>query len=93
MLSIKVMDMENENEKLKKEIETLKMRLGETPVKQTCEFCRNFRQHYIKSGGSYIAVCSGHCTCLAKRGGKKGKNPNDTCQYYERKSGNEPWIL
>lgn len=61
-------------------------------TQQTCEFCKNFRQHYIRVDGMYIAVYAGHCACLVKRTDKKGKKPNDDgCRYYELKEGNKPW--
>lgn len=67
--------------------------LQERSETKTCEFCRNYRQHYIKVDGIYVAVCAGHCACLVKRTDKKGKKPDDTCKYYERKEGVMPWRL
>ncbi len=30
-------------------------------MEKTCRDCKHFRLHYVKAGGSYLAIEEGHC--------------------------------
>lgn len=93
MTTGKLIALEDENAKLKKEVENLRIKLGESPKeKQTCEYCSHFQQHYIHLGTGYTEIYDGHCACLKTR--TKKRKPDDTaCAYYDRKYGKKPWKI
>lgn len=91
MLSREIAILENENRVLKNALEDLKgkMERNEVQKPKTCQYCRNYVQHYIKGGEAYnspyVPIYDGHCTCgvPVKRGGRKNPKPDDTCPYFE----------
>lgn len=66
-----------------------KMEEGSVAKPRSCQYCRNYIQHYMKAqtarGAEYRPINAGHCVngVPACRGGKKRPAPGDTCQYFE----------
>lgn len=91
MLSREISKLEQENITLKRELEELrrKMENNEVAKPRSCQYCRNYIQHYIKGGAAstkeYIPICAGHCTCgvPVSKGRKKNPRPDETCPYFE----------
>ena len=91
MLSREIANLENDNRALKDELEELKKKMEQgTVVKpKSCQYCRNYIQHYRKAIRScseeYIPINDGHCLSGVpiSKGGKKRPKPHDTCQYFE----------
>ncbi len=80
MLADKVKEMEHENNLLKAQLKTLQEIYGSgAELPKNCEYCRNFIQHYIRSGTIYIPTCNGHC--MAGNRVKK-RTPGDTCKSF-----------
>lgn len=46
-----------------------------------CKNCKYFYQHYIYSGGQYVACNCGHC--IQPR--MKPRSPGELCEWFERK--------
>lgn len=91
MLARDVANLEHENRALRSALEELKGKMEEGSVAKprSCQYCRNYIQHYKKAGTGreavYTPVNSGFCLSgvPACRGGKKRPEPGDTCQYFE----------
>lgn len=91
MLSKEIASLEHENQILKNALKELgtKMEQNEVRKPKSCQYCKNYLQHYIKGGigyrSEYTPVCFGHCTCGVplKKGGKKYPRPDETCPYFE----------
>lgn len=80
MLSSDVRQLENENHRLRKALDSMKEKFGEeTPKPKACEYCKFYIQHYIKIDGRYSETYCGHCT----HGRVKDRKPKDTCKYFE----------
>lgn len=84
MLSQEVSKLEQKNRELQEQLNILQERYNDTSeLPKRCEYCKNFIQHYIKCGSSYVKTFDGHC--IAGRAGKNRK-ADQTCKYYiERK--------
>lgn len=91
MLSNEIANLEYENRVLKDALEELKKKMEQNEVvkPKSCQYCKNFIQHYAKGGRGYISeyipIYFGHCTCGApvSKGRKKNPKPDDTCPYFE----------
>lgn len=92
MLSSEIEALEYENYVLKKELDELreKMERNEVQKPKSCQYCKNYVQHYIKGGPpvytkDYIEIAEGHCTCGVpiKKGGRNRTRPDETCIYFE----------
>ena len=82
MLSQDVLKMERENQRLQDENMELRRLLGTEPPKpMDCGSCRNFKEHYIRSGAGYILTNDGHC--MAGRRVAKRTADGKTCRYFE----------
>lgn len=82
MLSNEVHRLEQENERLKQEVERLQIENGALPPKKAdCEHCKFFCKHYIRNGGGYHEIYSGHCIV----GRFKVRKQSDVCKLFERK--------
>lgn len=101
MLSTEIQKLEKENFVLRKELQELKKKMDENqiPKPRSCQYCRNFMQHYIKGNGiftkEYIPIYAGHCTCGApvSKGKKRNPKPDDSCPYFELgTSGSEKFL-
>lgn len=91
MLSQEIAAIERENRALKEVIRELKekMERAEVPKPKSCQFCKNYVQHYIKGGAAFtskfVPIDEGHCISGVpiKKGGKRRPSPEDTCPYFE----------
>lgn len=91
MLAQEIKNLENENYALKEALKELsrKMEQNEAVKPKSCQYCKNFIQHYIKDGTSYrdeyTPIYDGHCTSRVPicKGGKRNPTPDDTCPYFE----------
>ena len=88
MIAERVLELEQENVQLRNTLIELarKMEQGEVLKPKSCQYCRNFVQHYRKeTNGRYEPVYAGHCTSRVpiKKGGKKNPVPDDICPYFE----------
>ncbi len=83
MIAEKVEKLEQENTVLKKQVQEL-LDICESRIElpKNCEYCSNFMQHYIKSGGVYYPTCDGHCVAGNRI---KGRKVSDTCKAYVKK--------
>ncbi len=88
MIAERVRELEHENVQLRNTLIELarKMEQGEVLKPKSCQYCRNFVQHYRKeTNGRYEPIYAGHCTSRVpiKKGGKKNPVPDDICPYFE----------
>ena len=87
MIANEVAKLEKENQDLKDSIKELerKMKQVHTPRPKSCRFCKNYIQHYRKSGDGYAEIYAGHCISGVplKKGGKRNPFPDDCCPYFE----------
>lgn len=91
MLSQEVRSLEDENRELKERLRELseKMEQNSAIKPKICRYCKNYVQHYLKSGTEqkpiYVPIYDGHCASRVpiKKGGKKKPSPDDTCVYFE----------
>ncbi len=88
MIAERVLELEQENVQLRNTLIELarKMEQGEVLKPKSCQYCRNFVQHYRKeTNGRYEPIYAGHCTSRVpiKKGGKKNPVPDDICPYFE----------
>lgn len=88
MIAERVRELEQENTHLRKTLKELtsKIEQGEISKPKSCQYCRNFVQHYRKeTNGRYEPIYAGHCTSRVpiKKGGKKNPVPDDICPYFE----------
>ena len=88
MIAERVRELVHENVQLRNTLIELarKMEHGEVLKPKSCQYCRNFVQHYRKeTNGRYEPVYAGHCTSRVpiKKGGKKNPVPDDICPYFE----------
>lgn len=51
--------------------------------RNTCEMCRHFRVHYIRSGNRYIKLNYGHCVYPRR---KKRNADKAACEHYSARS-------
>ena len=80
MLAQDVRNLENENYRLKEALGELRKTVSSQADKpMSCEYCRFYLQHYIKTGGQYRETHCGHCT----HGQCKKRKPTDSCKYFE----------
>ncbi|MCM1400327.1 MAG: hypothetical protein NC225_12700 [Clostridium sp.] len=69
MLSQEIMELEHENIVLKEALEDIKRKMENNEVQKpkSCQYCKNYVQHYIKGGrtykSEYVPINDGHCTC------------------------------
>ncbi len=97
MIAERVRELEQENTHLRKALKELtsKIKQGEVSKPKSCEYCRNFVQHYRKeTNGRYEPIYAGHCTSRVpiKKGGKKNPAPDDTCPYFELEAVEKKYI-
>ncbi|MCI9142798.1 MAG: hypothetical protein HFH87_09270 [Lachnospiraceae bacterium] len=91
MLSNEIANLERENRILKDALEELSKKMDQNTVvkPKSCQYCKNFIQHYRKEErgytAEYVPVNSGFCVSgvPAYKGGKKRPAPDDTCPYFE----------
>ena len=88
MLAEELRELELDITHLRKTLKELtsKIEQGEISKPKSCQYCRNFVQHYRKeTNGRYEPIYAGHCTSRVpiKKGGKKNPAPDDTCPYLE----------
>lgn len=92
MLSNEVTKLEQENRNLKRAIYELKTKMeqGNALRPKSCQYCRYYMQHYVKTSGypfqkEYSPIYEGHCVrgVPVKKGGKRSPRPDDTCPYFE----------
>lgn len=83
MLAENVLQMEQDNERLRAENEELRRLLGEDlPKPKNCEACKFYIQHYVRCGLQFTKTYAGHCV----HGRNKDKKPdNKNCQYFQEK--------
>lgn len=80
MLANEVMELEQENEKLKRAMNELRRDLNEQDPKPCCcEYCKFYLQHYIKHGNGFHKTYDGHCVM----GRIKKRKSDDTCKAFE----------
>lgn len=84
--------LETENNCLRLALEELQKTMEQNEAVQsgTCQYCKYFRQHYIRGGypaysKEYIPINEGHCTrgVPIKKGGKRSPGPFESCPFYE----------
>ena len=97
MIAERVRELEQENTHLRKTLKELtsKIEQGEISKPKSCQYCRNFVQHYRKeTHGRYEPIYAGHCTSRVpiKKGGKKNPAPDDTCPYFELEAVEKKYI-
>ncbi|MCM1427335.1 MAG: hypothetical protein NC118_12080 [Eubacterium sp.] len=91
MLSDKIAELEHENIILKDALEELGKQIEQNGVRKprSCQYCKNFIQHYMKyrydGNVVYSPINAGHCISRVpiKNGGKKNPSPEDTCPFFE----------
>ena len=84
MVAEKVKELEQENILLKAQVEELQnICEGNASVPMNCEYCKNFIQHYIKTGMQYSPIYSGHCIAGKQT---KSRGTDDTCKAFVRKA-------
>ncbi|MCI8374891.1 MAG: hypothetical protein HFI29_05565 [Lachnospiraceae bacterium] len=91
MLSNEIRQLENENAVLKKALEELskKMKQNEVLKPKSCQYCKNYIQHYMKGDRryqlEYTPIYAGHCVSgvPTSKGGKRKPKPDETCPYFE----------
>ncbi len=91
MLSVAIARLENENIMLREALQELSDRLenGEYTKPKSCQYCKYYRQHFMKAGShykvEYIPLYMGHCILGVpiNKGGKKTPVPDDVCAYFE----------
>lgn len=87
MLSREIRQLENENAVLKNALEELSKKMERNKVlkPKSCQYCKNYVQHYGKFDGRYSPINAGHCVSgvPACKGGKRKPTPDETCPYFE----------
>lgn len=90
MLSREVVQLERENDVLKNALKELSAKMEQNAVvkPKSCQYCKNYVQHYMKNGlgyREYTPIYDGHCTCgvPVSKGRKRNPKPDDTCPYFE----------
>lgn len=84
MIAEKVKELEEENQKLRLQVERLQEICNDrAELPKNCEYCNHFLQHYIRSGGEYQPTCDGHCI-VGNR--VKSRRTVDTCKFFEKKA-------
>lgn len=91
MLSREIENLEYENRVLKEALEEIKKKMDQNEVvkPKSCQYCKNYIQHYRKVTqgccAEFVPVNDGYCLSGVPicRGGKKRPKPDDTCQYFE----------
>ncbi len=81
MLSIEVQKLETENRTLRQEVADLRAKLAGMMTRSdqaTCESCRYFKRHYIRTDSGFHELYEGHCTRTLKR-----KELDETCRQFE----------
>ena len=83
MVAEKVQELEQENIRLKEQVQKLQdICGGKVELPKNCEYCENFVQHYIRCGNTYHPICNGHC----KAGNRiKDRKISDTCKSFSQK--------
>lgn len=90
MIAEKVQKLEQENIALKAQVETLQDICGNrVELPKNCEYCSNFIQHYIQSGGSYYPTYHGSCAAGNRIKNRKTK---DTCKAFVQKQCGKNYI-
>ncbi len=84
MLYQEVCDMEHENEALKARVKLLEDKLGEDSGDKPyrCRDCKNFVQHYSRTGNMYHPLYCGHCKAGARI--KRRVREDESCSYFEK---------
>lgn len=89
MIAEKVQELEQENTRLREQVQKLRDICGGVELPKNCEFCENFIQHYVRSGESYCPIHNGHC----KAGNRvKDRKVSDTCKAYVKKAYGKNYI-
>ncbi len=100
MLSQEIAAIERENRALKETIRELKekMERAEVPKPKSCQFCKNYVQHYIKGGvaftSKFVPIDEGHCVSRVPigKGRKRQPSPEDTCPFFELGTENSKFL-
>lgn len=83
MLAEDVRKLEQENVELKAQVKELESICGnKAELPRNCEYCKNFIQHYIRTGNSYYPTYDGHCMAGNKI---KGREVKDTCKAFAKR--------
>ena len=83
MVAEKVQQLEQENITLKAQIEELQQLCGINPkMPKNCEYCKHFKQYYLKEGKMYYPIYAGHCVAGRR---VKDRRTDDTCQSFAQK--------
>lgn len=82
MIAEKVQELEQENTRLKVQVQKLWNICGGVELPKNCKFCENFIQHYIRSGESYYPTYDGRCAAGNRI---KNRKVSDTCKAYTKK--------
>ena len=91
MLPNEIKELENQNAALRKALYDLSKKMEDNAVlkPKSCQYCKNYLQHYIKGGVAhtlpYVPIYAGHCVCEVpiSKGRKRKPAPDDTCPYFE----------
>ena len=88
MLDEEIIKLERENRALRRALEEINSKMEQNKVlkPKSCQYCKNYIQHYRKEGqGNYVPINCGHCVCQVpvSKGKKKRPVPDDTCPYFE----------
>lgn len=83
LISGKVMELENENRKLKEEVERLQQFYGDDYKPKRCQECKLFSQYYIKWEMQYCKINEG--SCMAGKRFKKKAAEDERCQFFENR--------
>lgn len=82
MIAERVQELEQENTRLREQVQKLQDICGGVELPKNCEYCSNFIQHYIRSGSNYCPIHNGHCIAGNRTKDRKG---NDTCKSFVKK--------
>lgn len=85
---LQVAALEEENIRLKNEVQLLRETLGEEPEKKpkNCGKCAYFTQHYASFGSVFKEINSGHCTRGSRV--KSNRKQEDSCSFFELRNYN-----
>ena len=91
MVAQEIIKLEQENTVLRRALEEIGNKIEQNKVlkPKSCQYCKNYIQHYIKGGegstSEYVSIYDGHCVSGVpiKKGGKRNPKPDDTCPYFE----------
>lgn len=82
MIAEDVRKLEEENSILKEQLKKLEEDYGvKAGLPKDCEHCKNFIQHYIRSGGGYYPTYDGHCVASG-RVRSRLRGINESCRSF-----------